>query len=168
MRPRFEMTVSVDPDRALERLRDHLDTSGCPCRGDVYERQVEVRICEREHHTWSPGLNVLLDETDEGGARLRGTFGPNPSVWTMFMAGYAVSGMTMGTGLLVLSSQMMLRGEERWGGWLLLAGVVGCALVYGLARIGQRLAAPQMEMIRDTIAGAFPDDRIESEETPVS
>ena len=65
----------------------------------------------------------------------------------MFMAGYASAGMLALGGCLVLSSQMMLEGQARWGAWLIAVGGALAILVYLLARVGQQLANPQMEHI---------------------
>mgnify|MGYP006303358943 CR=1 FL=1 len=157
MRPRFEFEVGEPVDEAMSRLRSKLSEGGCPCRGDVYDKQIEIRICEPHHHYWSPELNLLLDDRGEDGTRLHGKFGPGAHVWTLFMAGYAAFGMVGAAGLLVVLSQWTL-GEEMWGAWLILAGIVGCVLVYIAARIGQRLAAPQMADIRDLIYETFPDE----------
>lgn len=156
MRPRFELRVERPADEAIKQLEEMLARADCPCRGDVYDHQIEIRICEPHHHYWSPELNLLIDKEDEQQARLHGKFGPGAHVWTLFMAGYAAFGMVASAGLLIVFSQWSL-GGDLWGAWLILAGLVGCALVYVGARIGQRLAAPQMQDIRDLIYETFPD-----------
>ena len=63
------------------------------------------------------------------------------------MAGYASAGMLALGGGVVLSSQMMLKGQTRWGAWLMLVGIALAIVVYLLARVGQQLASPQTEQI---------------------
>jgi hypothetical protein len=157
MRPRFDLVVDRSADEAMERLQERLKRPECGCRADVYDYQIEIRITDPHHHYWSPELNLLIDRQDDSKARLHGKFGPGAHVWTLFMAGYAAFGMVGAAGLLIVFSQWTL-GGDLWGVWFILAGVVGCALVYFGSRIGQRLAAPQMRDIRKLIYDAFPDD----------
>jgi hypothetical protein len=158
MRPRFDLEVEQPVEKVMSRLEEQLASEECPCRGDVYDHQIEIRIRKPHHHYWSPELNLLLEERDESGTRLHGKFGPGAHVWTLFMAGYAAFGMVAAAGLLIIMSQWMI-GEELWGTWLVVGGAVGCGLVYLAARVGQRLAAPQMSEIRELIYDAFPDER---------
>ncbi|MGM0556162.1 MAG: hypothetical protein ACQEVA_07270 [Myxococcota bacterium] len=157
MRPRFDLVVDHSADEAMNRLHEYLKQRDSQCRADVYDHQIEIRIREPHHHYWSPELNLLIDRQDESRARLHGKFGPGAHVWTLFMAGYAAFGMVGAAGILIVFSQWSL-GGDLWGAWLILAGLVGCALVYLGSRIGQRLAAPQMRDIRELIYDAFPED----------
>ena len=158
MRPRFSLRVPMPPDEARARILAELETPGCGCRGEIHGQQLELRIVRPDHHTWSPQLVLWFEEPEPGQTWMQGKFGPDGHVWTMFMAGYAASVMIALGGAFVLSSQMMLRGQSRWGGWLIVAGGVGCVLVYVLARIGQRLAQPQTERIHALMCRAFPEE----------
>lgn len=147
MRPRLELTVGLGTEQVIARLREEAAAPTCICRVEVfYGDQVEVRIKRDHRHTWSPQVVLALEEQD-GATRLRGKFGPDGQIWTMFMAGYASAGMLALGGCLVLSSQMMLEGQARWGAWLIAVGGALAILVYLLARVGQQLANPQMEHI---------------------
>ncbi len=157
MRPRFELRVHATVEDVTHRVREQVRASEGVCRAEYYgPHQLEIRI-ERGHHTWSPELKLLIHE-DQDGARLRGRYGPDGHIWTAFVAGYAISGMTAGAGALVLSSQLMLESTSHWGGWGIVAGVVGVVLVHLLARVGQHLARPQMRSIHTLLCRAFPSD----------
>lgn len=158
MRPRFTLDVGLTLEQVVERLEAEAAEPGCVCRVELfYDTQVEIRIIKEHHHTWSPQLVLFLEERD-GRTSMRGKFGPDGHIWTMFMAGYATAGMIALGGFFLLSSQMMLKGQERSGVWLIAAGVVVSVLVYLLAQVGQRLATPQMELIHALICRSFPDD----------
>lgn len=148
MRPSLELTVEWGAEQVIERLREEAAAPGCICRVEVfYGDQVELRIKREHHHTWSPQVVLSLEEQQDGTTTLRGKFGPDGQIWTMFMAGYASAGMLALGGGVVLSSQMMLKGQTRWGAWLMLVGIALAIVVYLLARVGQQLASPQTEQI---------------------
>lgn len=154
MRPTFELIVDHPSEEVMERLKETLAHAECPCRGEVFDHQIEIRICPPQHHYWSPELNLLIAPSDQPSTRLHGKFGPGAHVWTLFMAGYAIFGMSIGAGLLIALSQWSL-GTPLWGAWFVVAGLLGCALVWAAAGVGQRLAAPQMEDIRKLVHETF-------------
>jgi len=158
MRPRFGLDVPMNHEEVISKLKTHASEPGSHCRVEVfYDTQVEIRIIREHHHMWSPQLILFLDSTEQK-TKMRGKFGPDGQVWTMFMAGYATSAMLALGGLIVLSSQMMLRDQSPWGLWLIAASIAHTIFVYVVAQIGQRLATPQMELIHALICRSFPDD----------
>ncbi|MGE0707543.1 MAG: hypothetical protein AB7N76_10635 [Planctomycetota bacterium] len=146
MRPRFRLEVPMSPEELHQRLDSRLACDGCPCRAVVLGNHVEVMIRDELSHFWSPRLSLEI-LPHPNGAVLNGLFGPNPNVWTMFLAGYAfliLSAIFSGIlGLVQLGLNM-----PAWGLGVATACVLGCALPYAGSQIGQRLAAEQMELLR--------------------
>jgi len=132
-------------EQALDAMTHDFEAlSEVPCRVTrFYERQLEVRVASSQRHLWSPQLKLWLTGNDDH-IHIRGKFGPEASVWTMFMAGYAVGGMTALAGLMVWGSQMSLKGDARWGGWVCLGGIIIAAMVYGLSHVGRYISRDQM------------------------
>lgn len=147
MRPRFMVTTTryTTIEQALDAMTgDFEELSEVPCRVTrFYERQLEVRVASAQRHLWSPQLKLWLTVHDDH-IHIRGKFGPEASVWTMFMAGYAVGGMTLLAGLMVWGSQMSLRGGAQWGVWILLGGLIITTMVYGLSHVGRYISRDQM------------------------
>ncbi len=156
MRPRFRRRVTLSPDEVMERFEECLNSADCPYVTQFHEHQVEITVPDKDQHFWSPYLNLLV-EPDDSGAELDGRFGPNISVWTMFVAAYAVLGISGGVGLMMGFSQMSL-GQPTTGFGVALGCLVAIAAVYGIAMIGQRLAGPQMDEIRSFVEQRFPRD----------
>ncbi len=146
MRPRFRLEVPLPPEEVHRRLSDQLGCAGCPCRADVLGDHVEVMIREELRHFWSPRLSLEI-QPQAGGAALTGLFGPNPNVWTMFLAAYGfllLSASFAGVlGLVQLGLDM-----APWGLWVAIGCLLGCVLPYVGSQVGQRLAAEQMELLR--------------------
>jgi hypothetical protein len=149
MRPRFEARSPLSSiEEAVRDLTDAYSDAECGCMArDFYGRQVEVRVHHDTRHTWSPQLKVWFDQGPDGAVRARGRFGPEASVWTMFMAGYAVSAMVTLTGLIVWTSQIGVKGGGQWGVLLILLGPLGALAVFALARVGRRLARDEMRVM---------------------
>lgn len=153
MRPRFRKKVSLSPDEVMARFESCFDSSDCPYVSQFHEYQVEITVPDDRQHFWSPYLNLLI-EPDGDGAELDGRFGPNISVWTMFVAAYAVLGISGGVGLMMGFSQMSL--DQSASGFMVAAGcLAGIVLVYVVALFGQRLAGPQMLEIRKFVEENF-------------
>jgi hypothetical protein len=65
----FEQAKTAQSDFVITRIDDH----------------VFIKFPKKEQHFWSPQLHLEINEKDEYSATVHGLFGPNPSVWTMFM-----------------------------------------------------------------------------------
>jgi hypothetical protein len=133
------------------RKRDDL-----PCRLELYENQVEFSVLESDRHFWSPFLNLLVEQVGDDGTCLRGKYGPNVNVWSMFLAAYAATGLA-GTGGLIIGLSQYQLGQSATG--LLLAAACGLAaiVIYGIGRIGRSLAHPQMIVFHEFLEELFDD-----------
>ncbi|WP_457654007.1 hypothetical protein [Rhodocaloribacter sp.] len=152
MRPRFEIVSARPPADVLARLRDQLEHTDCPCTGQIAGKHVHLRVDERDRRLWSPHLDVEVEPYD-GGALLRGHFGPHPDVWTFFVALYAVLAFAVMVGLLFGASQWML-GTPPVALWAVPAALVLAAVIYGLALLGQRLSQDHMRRLRSFVEKA--------------
>ena len=145
-RPRFRLEVPERPDDVHRRLRAQLACSRCPCRIQVRSGHVEIMIRDELRHFGSPRLSLEIEE-HAGGSVLHGHFGPNPDVWTLFLAAYGFLGLSAlfagGLGLVQLSL-----GLPAWGLWVAGASLLACALPYAGSLVGQRVAAEQMLILR--------------------
>jgi hypothetical protein len=65
----FEAAKDTQSDFIVSRLDDH----------------VFIKIPKDKQHFWSPQLHLEIIELDENSSTVHGLFGPNPTVWTMFM-----------------------------------------------------------------------------------
>lgn len=142
LRPRFEKIcdgqMSDLEEHFKDLLKDHPEFTGT-----VSKSFARIRMCDDELHYWSPQLTLMLEEHEKG-TKIRGLYGPNPSVWAMFAFGYG-SIATLIIGFLI------------WGGvkwqfeddpFLITTGIpilLGAAVIlYLVAQFGQKLGAEQM------------------------
>lgn len=146
MRPRFRETIPCHPDQAMEKFRMRLAQTNCPYVGAALSRHVTLSIRKSEQHYWSPVLNIDA-EAHEQGTLLRGHFGPNPNVWTMFLAMYAAVIFSTIFTAMYACSQLMI-GETPWAFWSLPIAAVLVGIIYSIALMGQGLAQEQMHELR--------------------
>ncbi|MDB2463163.1 GTP-binding protein, partial [Algibacter sp.] len=49
------------------------------------EDHIFIKFPEDRQHFWSPQLHLDINKIDDNSSEIRGLFGPNPTVWTLFM-----------------------------------------------------------------------------------
>ena len=151
MRPRFRLPVSVGPDRVIERLERRLAHPDCPCAGAVAgnHQVVELNVLKRERHFWSTSLSVTVSAAEEGaGSVVHGLVGPNPNLWTLFAMTYmGLLTLLMFVGIFGLIQWSL--DLNPWGLFVVPIFIAAMVMMFGLSRIGQRLAAPQTSMLRE-------------------
>lgn len=152
MRPRFTATVVLPPGEVLDRFRAAASTGRLPCRVDVMEGLAELSPRRRDQHVWSPYLKLVVDPVpgDDTVAHLDGRYGPNASLWTFFVALYAVAFICGGVALLWAYSQHILDRPPvaLWGTG---AAVAMAGAVWTAGQVGQRFAQEQMDLIHRTV-----------------
>jgi hypothetical protein len=156
IRPRFEVRVLGSSQETLGRLRRHLERADFGCRGWVAPPYAELEVQAATKHFWSPRLAIYA--TDEGGkCSLYCRFQPEPSVWTMYMAGWGISIVSGACGIAWLCAQLMMTRSLTMPLVALgVVGVVACTL-YASALLGQRLGTDQMVELRDALVAALDD-----------
>ena len=130
-----------------------LESSGCPCEGEILRRHATLRIRESERHFWSPQLSIELRERD-GGCLINARFGPHDHVWTMFIAMYATAGFAAVCGLMYGAAQVTM-GAAPSGLLVVPVAVIASGLVYGAALIGQAIGEDQMDTLHGFLDAAI-------------
>jgi len=84
LRPRFKIELNRYNESALETFdaKKKTQTDFIISRIDDH---VFIRLPKSKQHFWSPQLHLEINELDENSSILHGLFGPNPTVWTLFM-----------------------------------------------------------------------------------
>lgn len=84
LRPRFKIELPKSNSSVLKAFEDAKTTQSefIISRSDDH---VFIKLPKSKQHFWSPQLHLEINEIDEKSSILHGLFGPNPTVWTMFM-----------------------------------------------------------------------------------
>lgn len=99
LRPRFKIELDKNNEEALKVFEAAKNTQ----KNFIVSRvddHVFIKIPKADQHFWSPQLHLEIMKIDEHSSRVFGLFGPNPTVWTMFMFfHFIVAGLFIGFGI---------------------------------------------------------------------
>jgi hypothetical protein len=84
LRPRFKIELSQDNESAL-KVFDEVKSKQKEFVVSRVDDHVFIRFPKEKQHFWSPQLHLEINEVDDNSSLLHGLFGPNPTVWTLFM-----------------------------------------------------------------------------------
>jgi hypothetical protein len=121
--------------------------------GRSINNQVYLKLPKEESKYWSPELNVKVANSDKGSI-IKGFAGPNSNVWATFMILYGLAiALFLFGGLLGISEKML--GIESY--WILSVpgSIILFVLVFIASKVGERLGANQLMILRDFLDGAI-------------
>ncbi|MDX2305525.1 MAG: hypothetical protein NW226_22120 [Microscillaceae bacterium] len=155
IRPYFRQMLSLPLEEVKNRIEDQLNKANCPCKGLVIPGEhthIILKIPPQERHFWSPHLHLTLEE-QETDTLIRGLYGPDPAIWTIFAFAY----IFLSTAILFLGmigfSQWSLNLDSSILWWVPVCGVLLIGL-YLLAQLGQKFGAEQTFILHHFYEGA--------------
>ena len=84
LRPRFKFDID-SPNEDLLKKFEASKNKQSNFIVSIIDDHVFIKFPKSEQHFWSPQLHLEINEKDHTSATVHGLFGPNPSVWTLFM-----------------------------------------------------------------------------------
>ena len=160
----FERHLACSPNEAEDMIQAYVESTNDGYSGSFYDKHVTISVPPEEEWFWSPQLSLDL-QSHNGGTRVRGVYGPRPSVWTMFMAMYAIAGFTGFIGGIVGLTQWSLGMDAMWL-WSIPAAVVLAVFTYALALVGQWLSRDQIDALQAYTERALNEAEAQSAPTP--
>lgn len=156
LRPRFKFELKRNNQEALKLFEDAKNTQSDFIVSRV-DDHVFIRIPKIKQHFWSPQLHLEINGIDKNSSLLQGLFGPNPTVWTMFMFfHFLVAVLFIGFGAWAYSNWSL---ENPYG---IQIGVMALMIVlwfvlYFAGRLGKKTGMEEMHLLhgfmRDTLRG---------------
>lgn len=142
IRPRFEITITEDPDTIYHKFVEEKKHQKCDCVIDAVPGHIVIKVNQKDRHFWSPQLTLNIEENGFG-SKINGLYGPNGNVWTLFAGSYFACGILI-TFISIIGFSNRNLGMEAPILWALpfLFGVV--ILLYIGSQMGQKLGAEQM------------------------
>lgn len=142
IRPRFKHLVKEAQSDLENRIIHALKAANKSFEYDFRQGYINLKIHRQELHYWSPQLTLTFETTEEG-TIVRGLYGPNPNVWTVFFFGYVSLAF-----LFVVAAMwgfarwnLGLSAEILWSLPVFAAFELG---LYLIAQFGQKIGAEQM------------------------
>lgn len=122
------------------------------------DNHVFLKLPKNKQHFWSPQLHLEIDEIDENSCTIRGLFGPNPTVWTMFMFfHFIVAGLFIGFGVWAYTNWALKTSYALQISLMFFMVIIWIAL-YVIGQMGKKAGMEEMHLLhgfmRDTLRSA--------------
>jgi hypothetical protein len=99
LRPRFKFEIPRSNEAVLSDF-DKIKKEQSHFVVSRIDDHVFIRYPKAEQHFWSPQLHLEINEVNKDTCMLHGLFGPNPTVWTLFMfLHFMVAGLFIAFGI---------------------------------------------------------------------
>ena len=141
IRPRFKHLILANQEELEKQLCAALEQkelftfSHLP--GHLY-----IRIRSPHQHFWSPQLHLSFEQAAEN-VEVRGLYGPNPTLWTIFFLTYGALGM-LSLFAAAWGFSLWSLGKDASILWAVPLLVGLALLLYLASQVGQKLGAQQM------------------------
>lgn len=155
LRPRFKFHVDHNHESLLKLFESQKNEQSDYIVTRV-DDHVFIKIPKIKQHFWSPQLHLEINkEYEKEGSIIYGLFGPNPTVWTMFMfLHFLVAGLFIGFAIWAYVNWTLDANYAIQLFVTLLMVVIWFALYFG-GRIGKKTGMNQMHelhhFMRDTL-----------------
>lgn len=148
LRPRFKMDLNYGNEFVLKTFEDAKSTSKTYKIVRV-DDHVFIRLPKHEQQFWSPQLHLEINEIDTKTSTLHGLFGPNPTVWTMFMfLHFLVAGLFIAFGIWTYTN-WTLKNAFAFPLMMTLLMVVAWFVLYFAGRFGRAKGKSEMHGLYD-------------------
>jgi len=143
LRPRFQMELEQTSSQLIEKFSEAKKSEN-KFHVSCLDEHIFIKLPKKEQHFWSPQLHLEVSETSESKCSLHGFFGPNPTVWTMFMF------LHVALGILFMVDLTWLYSNYNMGNSIVLQISIAALLImlwillYIAGRIGKKKGKPGM------------------------
>ena len=148
LRPRFKIELKKNNQEVLKVFEEAKKTQKDFIVSRV-DDHVFIKIPKADQHFWSPQLHLEIMEIDKNSSRLFGLFGPNPTVWTMFMFfHFIVAGLFIGFGIWTYTNWTLKTDFAIQLFVAILMIILWVALYFG-GRLGKATGRDQMVLLHN-------------------
>jgi len=148
LRPRFQMELEQAGKQLLvnfSEAKKSQDKFVISCVDD----HIFIKLPNNQQHFWSPQLHLEITEKDENSCSLHGFFGPNPTVWTMFMFMHIAVGILFMVNLTWLYSNYKLGNSIELQISITIILILTWILLYVAGRMGKKKGKSGMRELYD-------------------
>ncbi|MDN3724390.1 GTP-binding protein [Aequorivita sp. SDUM287046] len=157
LRPRFKLEVEQPCSHLFAKFSE-IKKSQRRFVVSCIDDHIFIKLPNGQQHFWSPQLHLELSDLARNKCLLQGFFGPNPTVWTMFMFLHVAVGILFMVNLTWLYSNFNLGNSFGLQIAITVILILLWILLYVAGRIGKKKGKPGMRDLYD-----FMDEIINSE-----
>ena len=148
LRPRFKIELERSNETALQIFEDKKKTQSEFIISRI-DDHVFIKFKKEKQHFWSPQLHLEINEINESKSMLHGLFGPNPTVWTMFMFfHFIVAGLFIAFGIWAYTN-WSLEADYTMQLFVVLLMIALWFTLYFIGRLGKSTGKEQMHILYD-------------------
>lgn len=148
LRPRFKLLLPKQNAYYLKKFKD-VKSQQSEFIISVIDEHIYLKLPKNKQQFWSPQLHLEINDDGEKTAMLHGVFGPNPTVWTMFMFfHFIVAGLFIGFAAWAYSNWSLDNSYAIQLGIMVLLIIVWFVL-YFAGRIGKDSSKDEMHDLYD-------------------
>jgi hypothetical protein len=163
LRPRFKFSVNHDNNDLLALFESTKKTQS-EFIVSIIDDHVFIKIPKQKQHFWSPQLHLEINKNEDNiSSTIYGLFGPNPTVWTMFMFfHFVVIGLFLGFGIWAYTNWSLGNDYTIQLFVTLLMVLIWFALYFG-GRLGKKSGMAQMHLLHHFMRDTLRSKEIHSE-----
>lgn len=148
LRPRFKIELGQNNERVLSAF-EKAKTTTSEFVVTRIDDHVFIKFPRHKQHFWSPQLHLEINAVDENSALLHGLFGPNPTVWTLFMfLHFIVAGLFIAFGIWGYTNWSLNVSYALQLGIMILMVIIWVALYFG-GSIGKASSKTEMHELNN-------------------
>jgi len=148
LRPRFKVELNQNNETLLKAFESAKNTQKEFIINRV-DDHVFIKLPKEKQQFWSPQLHLEINESENDSSTLHGLFGPNPTVWTMFMFfHFIVAGLFIAFGIWAYTN-WSLKGDYAIQLSLMLLMVLIWFVLYFAGSIGKGSSKNEMHDLND-------------------
>jgi len=155
VRPRFKHMSGHKQEEIIAHMKELLGKKKELYTYIELPNQIIIKIPKKDRHFWSPQLALSFEDQDNG-TIIRGLYGPDPSVWTVFFFSYSILFFLILLSSMIGLAQLYLDMPAMWL-WGAPVCIVLLFIVYLVAQMGQKIGATQMFDLHHFYEGAMED-----------
>lgn len=152
LRIRFQQSVSASPDRLIEDFKQLKAKGKSLYRIKILDHHVWIGVAFAEKKHYSPTLHLEFEQTEDPQKSLvRGLFGPEPSLWTLFMfLHFVVAGIFI-MFLAFAYSNWTMQQPMALDIFMMILMVAAWFMLYFFARLNRQRGLPQARAIEKLV-----------------
>ncbi|CAM3753489.1 hypothetical protein FSS13T_02920 [Flavobacterium saliperosum S13] len=156
LRPRFYRETPKTSETIIQEYQQLKTEVASDYSIKISGNHIWFYISPKNRKYFSPHLHLELEKSENGSTNVRGLFGPDQALWTMFMFfHFIVAGIFLIFGMIAYSNWTL---KQPYGNDLLIMGLMVAVwiLLYLIARSNRHNSVPQMhelEQLMDRVLG---------------
>tara|TARA_R100000306_G_scaffold37422_1_gene37696 strand:+ start:1228 stop:1743 length:516 start_codon:yes stop_codon:yes gene_type:complete len=144
LRPRFSLKLDHSSDE-IKLLFNQAKSEQVAFKISCVDDHIFIKLPKNQQHFWSPQLHLEFEEAEKNSCSIKGFFGPNPTIWTMFIF------LHVGVGILFMINATWMYSNYSLGNpldiqiWIFIVLILIWVLLYVAGTVGKKKGRPDMQ-----------------------